>query len=79
MPKKAAKKLALVCKCGDCSHWEIILTITDQGTYEDTSEAIKCMSCGDVFNCSFNIGPHEGLHYEHASKHGKAKACSTKS
>ena len=45
------KKL-LICKCGDCKHWEI------------GKKAIKCMTCGDVFVATVNVAPHAKLAYE---------------
>jgi hypothetical protein len=62
--KAEPKELKLVCKCGDCRHWEIIL-VKGTGTEEfRQTEYIQCMSCGVKVKCYFSIGPHEGLHYE---------------
>jgi ribosomal protein S27E len=59
-PKKTAKKtLALVCKCGDCAHWEILLTKTG----DESQTILKCASCGDEHPVYFSIDPHENLHY----------------
>jgi ribosomal protein S27E len=61
--KKTAPKgkvLALVCKCGDCSHWELLLDKT--GDYTQT--LLKCVSCGDTHPVSFEIDAHENLHYK---------------
>ena len=81
--KAEPKKLELVCKCGDCSHWKIIL-VRSNGRGELQHEFIKCMSCGIEIGCYFSTGPHEGLHYENLAYKGKGKtkaaaACSTKS
>jgi hypothetical protein len=65
--KAEAKELKLVCKCGDCRHWEICLvreTPKKDGGYARAYEYIECMSCGLTATCYFNMGPHEGLHYE---------------
>lgn len=61
------KELKLVCKCGDCRHWEIVLVRESKKAgdeYARASEYIECMSCGTKVSCYFNIGAHEGLHYE---------------
>ncbi len=55
------KRLKLVCKCGDCTHWEVVLVLHDN---QYSEEHVKCVSCGDTFACNFHVGPHEGLHYE---------------
>jgi transcription elongation factor Elf1 len=73
--RTAAPELKLVCKCGSCTHWEIILKTGDDNTY--ASQYLVCVACGLEVDCQFNIGPHEGLHYE---KHVKgdekeANAC----
>lgn len=49
------KTLLLVCKCGDCAHWEIGLLLGNH--------FIKCVTCGDTHKVSFSIDPHEKLHY----------------
>jgi ribosomal protein S27E len=61
--KVEPKHLKLVCKCGDCTHWEIVLVRHGADDYAE-EEYIKCVSCGDTFTCNFSVGPHEGLHYE---------------
>jgi len=63
------KTLKLVCKCGACTHWELLLHRTGKG--EMGGEAIKCMTCGTEISCYFSIGPHEGLHYERQGKNEK--------
>ena len=68
--KKATpeKTLALVCKCGDCAHWKIMLTkiIADPKTFsgDQLNTVLKCASCGDEHPVYFTIDPHENLHYE---------------
>jgi transcription elongation factor Elf1 len=66
--KAEPKTLKLVCKCGACTHWEILLTHVG-GSRE--RESIKCMTCGTEISCYFSTGPHEGLHYERQSKNEK--------
>ena len=66
--KAEPKTLKLVCKCGSCTHWELLLHHV--GGNRET-EAIKCMSCGVEIKCYFSIGPHEGLHYERQGKNEK--------
>ena len=61
------KELKLVCKCGDCRHWEIVLVRENKKAGEEyarSSEYIECMSCGTKIGCYFSVGAHEGLHYE---------------
>lgn len=61
------KELKLVCKCGDCKHWEIILVRgkpQKDGGYGRSYEYIQCMSCGLKVTVYFSTGAHEGLHYE---------------
>lgn len=70
-----AKELKLVCKCGSCTHWEIV--INTGNAYE--KQRIICVKCGLEVEVQFAVGPHEGLHYE---KHVKgdeknADACTT--
>jgi ribosomal protein S27E len=65
--KTEPKELKLVCKCGDCRHWEIVLvreTPKKDGGYSRAYEYIECMSCGTKVTCYFSVGAHEGLHYE---------------
>ena len=65
--KTEPKEMKLVCKCGDCKHWEIILvrgTPKKAGEYARTYEYIQCMSCGLKVTVYFSTGAHEGLHYE---------------
>jgi ribosomal protein S27E len=65
--KAEPKELKLVCKCGDCRHWEIVLVreqAKSEGGYERSYEYIECMSCGTKVTCYFSVGAHEGLHYE---------------
>ena len=66
--KAEPKTLKLVCKCGACTHWEILLTHAGDNR---KSESIKCMTCGVVISCWFSVGPHEGLHYERQNKNEK--------
>jgi ribosomal protein S27E len=70
MAKKEAKVLKLVCKCGECTHWEILLTRSSAGNYTE-NEHIKCMTCGTLIEVSFSVGPHEGLHFERQGKNEK--------
>ena len=65
MAKKAVegKKLKLVCKCGDCKDWEIIVKLSPDGSYQNSQELL-CASCGETIPCDFRVPPHEGLHYE---------------
>jgi hypothetical protein len=74
--KAEPKQLKLVCKCGSCTHWEIVLKFGGAGR---ESEALVCVNCGLEASCYFSIGPHEGLHYERHTKGDEKKACSTKS
>lgn len=62
--KAEPKQLKLVCKCGDCRHWEIVLVRdgSERGSYGH--EYIECMSCGTKITVYFSVGAHEGLHYE---------------
>lgn len=70
--KAEPKTLKLVCKCGSCTHWEILLTYAGTTRNPTTvSESIKCMSCGVEIGCYFSTGPHEGLHYERQGKNEK--------
>lgn len=55
------KELKLVCKCEDCTHWEIIVK-QEEGSC--TKQTLLCTSCGATFDCYFTVQPHEGLHYE---------------
>jgi len=48
-------KQILVCKCGDCKHWEILL--------EDDQSIIKCMTCGREDKVQLNVEITENLHY----------------
>lgn len=77
--KTNPKELKLVCKCGSCTHWEIILVRGAKG--EIGHEYIKCIKCGLDVPCYFSTGPHEGLHYEKHTKNDasdkEAIACST--
>jgi len=66
--KRAVKVLKLVCKCGQCTHWEILLTREVHGDYKPEKEEIKCMTCKLIIPVSFTVGPHEGLHYEKQGK-----------
>jgi transcription elongation factor Elf1 len=54
--KKKDKVLALSCKCGDCSHWELL-------QLDNYNQKLKCVSCGESHPFTFNIDPHENLHY----------------
>jgi len=65
--KAQPKELKLVCKCGDCRHWEICLVREGKATngeFNRSYEYIECMSCGTKITCFVSVGPHEGLHYE---------------
>lgn len=63
-----AKELKLVCKCGDCTHWEIILVKGGKREEYRQNEYIKCMTCGTEISCYFSTGAHEGIHYERHRK-----------
>ena len=52
--KKEMTKL-LICKCGDCSHWEIVR--------RDVDTVLKCVTCGVEYPASVTVDPHEDLHY----------------
>jgi len=71
--KVESKQLKLVCKCGSCTHWEVILHMSADG--QEEGESLVCVACGVEFDCSFGIGPHEGLHYERHTKGDEKKAC----
>lgn len=58
------KSLELVCKCGDCSHWKIVLNVAPRSGQFISGQFIKCMSCGLEIECYFSIEAHEGIHYE---------------
>ena len=49
------KTKLLLCKCGDCSHWEII--------HRGRETAIKCVTCGVEYKAEVTVDPHERLHY----------------
>jgi hypothetical protein len=73
------KELKLVCKCGSCTHWEIVIKTDGQtnGNFEYGTQYLVCVNCGLEVDVQFSVGPHEGLHYE---KHVKgdekeANAC----
>lgn len=74
-----AKELKLVCKCGSCTHWEIVLSRTEEsGEYQRGHEYLICVNCGLEVNCYFSTGPHEGLHYEkHVKGDEKPDGCTT--
>jgi hypothetical protein len=60
------KELKLVCKCGSCTHWEIVLQEggKDSDGYATKAQYIICVACGLELDCYFSMGPHEGVHYE---------------
>jgi len=64
MPKQ--KELKLVCKCGSCTHWEIVIKTNGEvnGEFVYGTQYIVCVKCGLEADCAFQIGPHEGLHDE---------------
>ena len=65
------KELKLICKCGSCTHWEILLVFDAEHKHE--REALVCVSCGIEYKCYFSIEPHEGLHYEKHTKGDEKK------
>jgi len=74
--KAEPKELKLVCKCGSCTHWEIVLS-RPEGEYERGHEYLVCVNCGLEVKCYFSIGPHEGLHYEKHAKGDEKLECVT--
>jgi hypothetical protein len=77
MATRTAKELKLVCKCGSCTHWEIILRTGDENVYD--TQYLVCVNCGLEVDCQFATGPHEGLHYEKHVKgdEKKSDACTS--
>jgi ribosomal protein S27E len=49
------KTKLLICRCGDCSHWEVIHRADDT--------TLKCVTCGVEYTATVTIDPHEDLHY----------------
>ena len=47
----------LICKCGDCAHWEII-------HQENGDAVIKCVTCSVEYKAQVTVDPHEDLHYK---------------
>ena len=45
----------LVCKCGDCKHWEII--------HRDGEAVLKCVSCNVEYKGDVTVDAHEDLHF----------------
>lgn len=56
----------LICKCGDCAHWEI-------GMDENGHHFIKCVSCGDVHRVIVTINKHDNIHFQNAELPHKQK------
>lgn len=46
----------LVCKCGDCKHWEII--------HRDGEAVLKCVSCNVEYKGDVTVDSHEDLHFQ---------------
>jgi hypothetical protein len=71
------KQLKLVCKCGSCTHWEILLhrSAKKGSIFENGHESLVCVNCGLEVNVYFSIGAHEGLHYERHVKGDEKEAC----
>lgn len=60
----AAPELKLVCKCGSCTHWEIVLntgTGKTEGEQNYAHQYLVCVKCGGEFACYFEMGPARGL------------------
>lgn len=68
--KKVVHRLKLVCKCGDCAHWELINTMTPQRYYMPEGH-LKCMTCGIEVPFEFQMLPHPGIHWEKHHKNEK--------
>jgi hypothetical protein len=68
------KELKLVCKCGSCTHWEVVLASGEDENGHFSHQYLVCVKCGGEFDCYFEIGPHEGLHYEKHVKGDEKKA-----
>lgn len=66
MATKKPNELKLVCKCGSCTHWEIVIKTPGDvnGEYQYSTQRIICVKCGLEVDVQFEVGPHEGLHYE---------------
>lgn len=61
-----SKDLKLVCKCGSCTRWEIIIKTSGEvnGVFQFSTQYLVCVNCGLEVDCNFDSQPHEGLHYE---------------
>lgn len=65
----AAPELKLVCKCGSCTHWEIVLntgTGKTEGEQNYAHQYLVCVKCGGEFACYFEMG-------------SRTRACTTRS
>jgi hypothetical protein len=71
--KREPKELKLVCKCGSCTHWEIVLVQAGDSEGYD-QEKLICVKCGVEIPCQFSMQPHEGIHYEKHVKGDEKKA-----
>ena len=49
------KTKLLICKCGDCSHWEVVR--------RGETTTLKCVTCGVEYSANIAVDPHEHLHY----------------
>lgn len=49
------KTRVLKCKCGDCSHWEVI--------HRGDECVLKCVTCKVEYKAAVTVDPHEHLHY----------------
>ena len=45
----------LICRCGACSHWEII--------HRGETTTLKCVTCGVEYPAAVSVNPHEHLQY----------------
>lgn len=64
------KELKLVCKCNQCTHWEIIVTPQPKHAGYSEEGFLKCMTCGAEVDIIVATTPHEGVHWE---KHEKGE------
>lgn len=56
----------LICKCGDCAHWEIGKDVLGNGI-------IECVTCGESHQVKIVVDAHDNLHYKHAHLPHKQK------
>lgn len=65
--KKTQKMLKLVCACGKCKHWEVLVAESTEGetrNFNHSDPQLVCATCGKVFPMTFDIGHFAGLHWE---------------